>query len=306
MEFKKEFLKCIVCLNQPCGGWEHVIPEIIGGKLKGRMLCDHCNNSFGSSLVSKLKCSDSIQMAIESLNPKLPSLYEKYFSEITYVGKATDGSTIHFANPLGGLKIKNGPGKSNSVILDTNDAEKAIKTKLRRFGFSTSEIEKWVKRFNHLAEDNPLEIPTGEIFIKHHTPVRQRELGKSKIDDRLYVLMAFEFLSLLIGDCIFSPSFDPVRSFIKGEDNINIVGIQHFRSGNEYRPFHKISVRPSSNKVCVDIRLFSWITSVVTFSGFDYLGPDSVYIEDLANSQSRIAQTHNDANQGNWFVINYK
>jgi hypothetical protein len=296
------FDRCIICLNQPCGGWEHVLPEFIGGRLQGRLLCSACNNNLGSSLVSKLKFDPSIRLAMEALKDRLPALYANAQKEATFIGNASDGSLIRASATRKGLKILPSRGTNTSLILDTNEAAKTLRTKLIRYGISPDEAAMWKSRFLELQEGVPLQIPTGEIFLKQPTPPLRPELGQSHIDDRLFALIAFEFLSLLIGKLIFRPSFDPIRKYILRGFDAEIVTVEHFAAGREYGTFHAMTVSADEGAIQIDIRLFRWIAIVVTFRGFDYRGPDSVYFEDLLTPRSLIAHTRADATQGNWYT----
>lgn len=304
MRVPYNFERCIICLNQPCGGWEHVLPDVIGGRLQGRMLCSACNSNFGSSLVSKLRFDPSFRLAIGALRDRLPTLYDNAQEKTTLVGSASDGSLIRASVTRMGIKILPGRGTNDSLILDTNEAANALLTKLiRHGGISPDEAAMWKSRFLELQEGVPLQIPTGEILVKQPTPPLRPELYQFHVDDRLFALIAFEFLSLLIGKLIFRSSFDPIRKYILRGFDTEIVTVEHFAAGREYDTFHAMTVTAEEGAIRIDIRLFRRIAYVVTFHGFDYRGPDSVYFEDLLTPQSLIAPTQADATQGNWYTL---
>ena len=303
MRHPYNFETCIICLDRPCGDWEHVLPHVIGGRLQGRMLCNSCNATFGSSLVSQLKSDVSIQYAVEALKDQLPGLYAKIREKATFIGNATDGSLVRASLTNQGMKILPGTGANNSLIIDTNEAANSLLKKLTRHGISPEEAIIWRDRFISLTEDIPLQIPTGETFVKQPTPPLRPEFSQSRINDRLPVLIAFEFLSLLIGNLILSPSFHPVRQYIQYGDTTRAVTVQRFGVGRDYHAFHTIAVHPIEKAIRVDIRLFKWIAYVVIFYGFDYRGLDSVYIQDLLTPQSLFAPTRGDASHGNWFSL---
>jgi len=302
MRIPYDFEKCIICLSQPCGDWEHILPDYIGGRLQGRMLCNSCNHTFGQTLVSNLKYDASIRLAMEALKDQIPALYTRAQQKAVFVGKAADSSVIRASVTKTGMKILPGPGANDSRILDTIQAADALKTKLVRHGISPEEAVKWQAKFLQLEEDDPLQIPTGETFVKRRTPPLQPELGATRADGRLMALVAFEFLSLLIGKLIHRTSFHPVRQYIRDGDETGVVTIEHFAAGKKYDAFHAIAVAPIEGAIRVDIRLFRWLTSRVTFHGFDYRGLDSVYFEDLKSPRSLFAPTREDARNGNWFT----
>ena len=39
MKVKFDFDRCILCTENPADSWEHIIPDIIGGRLQARILC---------------------------------------------------------------------------------------------------------------------------------------------------------------------------------------------------------------------------------------------------------------------------
>lgn len=302
MRIPYNFEKCIICLDQPPGDWEHILPDVIGGRLQGRMLCNSCNHTFGSSLVSKLKSDASFRLAIEALKDQLPALYAKTQEKATFIGSAADSSIIRASVTNKKMKILPRRGANDLLTLDTNEAANTLHTKLIRHGLSSEEVATWKDKFVKLGEDAPLQIPTGETFVKHLTPSLHPELGQFRVDDRLLALIAFEYLSLLIGKLIFRPSFNPIRQYIQSGVDTDVVTVEHFAAGRKYGTFHAIAVTPIEGAIRVDIRLFRWIASVITFNGFEYLGPDSVYFEDLKTPRSIFAPTRDDANQGNWLT----
>lgn len=303
MKVPYNFKRCIICLNQPCGGWEHVLPDFIGGRLQGRMLCNSCNHNFGAVLVSTLKNDPAFRLAIEAVKDRLPILYAKAQEKATFIGNAEDGSLVRASATRKGIKILPSRGANDSLILDTNQALNALLRKLDRRGISSHEIEMWKSRFLELPEGVPIQVPTGEIFVKIQTPPLRPELSPIRADDRLFALIAFEYLSLLIGNLVFRPSFNAIRQYILSEVDTGKVVVEHFAAGREYDTFHAMTVTAEEGAIRIDIRLFRWIAIVVTFRGFDYRGPDSVYFEDLETKRSLFALTRKDAMQDKWYVI---
>lgn len=165
MKVNYNYEKCIVCLNQPCGDPEHVIPEVIGGRLQSRILCNSCNHSFGSSLVSKLKTDTSIQLAVEALKDQLPELYEKFKNKSILVGKGPNDSIIKASVSKNKVKILPSKGVDGSLILDTTEAAKSLVTKLTRSGLPIPDVEIWKKKFLQLKEDEPLAIQQGRLLL---------------------------------------------------------------------------------------------------------------------------------------------
>jgi hypothetical protein len=303
MKIPYDFEKCIVCQDRPPGDPEHLIPEVIGGRLQGYMLCNTCNHRFGSELVSKVKHDPSIRLAIESMKDRIPRLYARWQKNAVSKGLASDGSAIRVVRSGDDLRVLPGKGVNDSVILDTKEALSALATKLDRASHSPSEIEEWKRKFEELEEDVPLELPTGEVFVKHPTPQLKPELGIEFIEDRLVSLIAFEYLSLQIGKIIHADSFHFARNYILLGIESDRLSVEHYSTG-KYDALHSLLVQPIQNAIKVDIRLFRWMAYVVTFWGFDYRGPDSAYMEDLEESTSLFAPSLSEARKGEWLLLN--
>lgn len=303
MKITYNFTKCIICLKNPPGDQEHIIPQSIGGRLKAHVLCTECNKRFGSELIGNLKSVPEIRLAMEHLKDELPSLYWRFLDKAKFVGDAEDGTKIYASNRKPKKKVLPAKGRNGSIILDTKEAKKALETDLERQDFPEEVIAKYKEEFEQLEEEVPLVLPNKNIFIKKHIPVLRPNLETVKMDDRLPTLIAFEFLALLVGKEVLKSSFSPIRSYIDNGKTTEKVKVEHFCGGNEYDTFHAILVTPIENAMRIDIRLFRWITIAVTFYGFDYRGVDSIYLEDMKTSASFFAPTHKDALNGKWIKL---
>jgi hypothetical protein len=301
MRITTEFEDCIVCFNNAVGDWEHVIPESIGGRLEAKLICNDCNHKFGAELVSHLNLDPAIRYAYEHLKGRLPSLYNAAQQKATFAGKAEDGSIIRMSNAKGNPKILAGRGAGNSLILDTRDAKHALAKKLRRAKLSADQIGEYQSQFEQMAENEPLKLPTGDIFLKRPLPKLFVEIGNVSVDDRLLSLIAYEYFSLLIGDNVLREYFDSIRRHIMNGTETEILTISRLRGG-EYAPYHVLDIDATPDSTTIRIRIFRWVVFSVTFNGLVYAGPDAVYLEDLETGKSMIAPTKSDAQQGNYYV----
>lgn len=286
MYISYEFENCIICQKSPPGDPEHIIPESLGGRLSARILCNKCNHTFGSTLVSRIKSDPSIRFAIEALKDEIPGLYGNFQKKNEFIGESIDGSRVRVSRSGNELRVLPSKGGEGSIILDTGEAVKALEKKLERADASAEEIENWKTRFSNLDEDIQLRIPTGETFVKRPLPSLRRQIHGESIDDRLVALVAYEYLSILIGNHIHRSSFQSTRDFILTSKNSDLLSIEHYFAGSEYGPFHALLLVPTDAGIRIDLRFFRSITFVVTFGGFDYEGLDPVYYEDLHNHQS--------------------
>lgn len=301
MRVPTDFERCIICLDNPIGDWEHVIPHSTGGRLEAGLLCNGCNHKFGGQLVGQLNSDPSIRYAFEALKQQLPSLYRKAQQRAVFIGKASDGSTIRVSNAKGEPRVLSGRGADNTLIQDTRDAQNGLITKLRRAGLPADQIDEYASTFAQLPEDEPLHLPTGDIFVKHPIPQLYPEIGKDDVSDRLLSLMAYEYFSLLVGRKILAPYFDPIRHYIVTGTETHQLTVGRFR-GEKYSPYHVLDLDIAADSVTVNIRFFRFVIFSVTFHGFEHVGPDTVYLEDLEASQSLIALTKAEARQDHYYV----
>ena len=302
MKIATGFGRCIICLSGQPGSWEHIIPRSIGGTLQARVLCDRCNHTLGSELVSKLKGDPSIRLAMEQLRNRIPSLYARTYRKAPFTGKAMDGSVIRFSIAEGQGRVIAGRGAQDSVIRDTREAAEALGTKLTRLGLPPHEVSHWQRAFAELEDGVPLRVPSGDLFVKKPVPRLFPEFTGQHIDDRLHVLVALEFLALLEGNRIYNQALNPVRGYVSAGIPSTHVSVEHLAAGRTADTFHAIVVAPEESAVHVEVRLFRWIVFRVTFRGYRYSGPDSVYLEDLQSSRGLFSWTRAEARLGRWLT----
>lgn len=300
MSCESEFSYCIVCLEQPPGDPEHIIPKVIGGRLRARLLCNKCNHRFGTDLVSRLKSDPSVRLAVEALKGDVPDLYEKLTDKALFSGMASDGSIIQASKRRDRVKILPSRGAGGSIIRDTAGMTTVLRTILQRGGATEQQIALNQSMFANLEEDIPLRLPTGHTLVKRRTPPLVAQLGTELVSDRLWALIALEFLSLVIYEDIYRRTLDPVRQYVMTESPSDTVAVEHFSSGDRYDTFHALLLDPQEQAIRVQIRLFRLLVHVVTFKGIEYTGPDPVYLEDLKSRRSFVTLTRADARQRKW------
>jgi len=292
-------------MKNPPGNWEHVIPESLGGRLQARLLCISCNSILGTEIISNLKLNASIRLAMENLKGELPNLYSRFMDKATFIGAAKDGSKIRVSNnSKNGSRVLATKGDDESSIQDTKEAQKAIEKILTKNNVALDEKNRLLKTFAEMEEESPLEVLGKYTFIKHRTPPLRPELNPNeKIDNRFPTTIAFEFLALLVGDLITTEAFNEIRQYIRYGTLTDRVTVEQFSGGEKYDTVHAIVVEPTENTIRFHIRLFRWITFLVTFKHFVYKGIDSVYMEDLKSQKSLFAKTREEAKQNIWYEL---
>jgi hypothetical protein len=117
------------------------------------------------------------------------------------------------------------------------------------------------------------------------------------------VLIAFEFLSLFLGDKVLYDRFDPIRGYIMNDIECNLVEISHFQGGKKYQAIHVIQIEGVGNDTLVTIRLFRWIVTKVLFHNIKYSIDPISYVEDTKNRTKAIVLSEEDVRNGKWIPI---
>lgn len=300
MKIQTDFETCIICTRNPVGNWEHIIPASIGGRLQARILCTDCNSRFGAELVSSMNKDPAVRYAYEHLKEAIPDLYKSAQGKATFVGKGKDGSLIRVSNNLG---VLSGKGIDGSIILNAQDTAQAIPRKLQKANLAPEEIQGYIDAVEQLPTNEAIRLPTNEVLVKLPLPKLYPEIGRISIGDRLMVLIAYEYLSLLIHQDIYHSYFEPVRRFILDGEPSDTLAVKSLR-GETYSPYHVLDILPAEDSTTINVRLFRLLTWAVTFQGYQYQGLDTVYMEDIESGKSLIAPTRDDASHGNYYCGN--
>lgn len=302
MEVPTKFDKCIICLEKPADVLEHIIPECIGGRLKVRLLCESCNNIFGSNTVSKVKKDPEFILAIEYLKYELVDLANDFLEKVGYVGYSPNGSTVKLTKQGHKLKVLS-KMKDDILEIDTEETSSFLFSKLNRANISKKEIEKLKKIFDEIENLKPLKIPTGEVLQK--VPIERvvLDLSGASVDNKFWVIMAYEFLSLVIGREIYHAYFDQVRDFILTGNVTQNIAIGSFQGSKTYETNHVLGIEPKDDRLIVYVRLFGWIFQRVTFFKVSGEIMDIVFYEDLKNQKSLIAINRDNAKRGVWLEV---
>lgn len=179
-----------------------------------------------------------------------------------------------------------GRGEAESLILDTRDAEQAIRRKLERSGVENPEVDEWIRRVDELNDEKVITIPQiGWHIRKPALPQLSLDLSGEFIDYRLLALKALEFLSLLVGRLVYNEAFDPLRNYVLDGERDERFPVERLTSW-KYDPFHAMNLKRSEKGFFIYIRLFRWLVFEVEFQRFDYRGHEAAYVEDLLSKKT--------------------
>jgi len=296
--------KCILCLENPSDSEEHIIPESIGGRFTFAILCKKCNNTLGTELVSTIKADPSIRLAITQLKDEIPDLFEQIENRQEYVGKDIKGNHVKLKYKNAKLRVKAKKMSDSSLIFDTSKIAEIVAPQLKKEGLSENEIAKLIKTIQESEDNKLIVLSETKKIIKHTFVSISPSLENPLMDQRVFALMAYEYLSLFVGSQIYDPKFQFLRDFIRSRVNLNDqFWLGYFRR-EKYAAYHSIHPKFTDSAVIIYITLFGYLVYEVRLNGFRITAPDTVYLEDLKLKRTFLAQSVDEANKGMFYLLN--
>ncbi|MGH9711855.1 MAG: hypothetical protein ACRD5M_00955 [Candidatus Acidiferrales bacterium] len=241
-------------------------------------------------------------MAVWYLRNSIPQLAAQIEEGLDFVAEGAGGATVVVSQKKGRWKTRAKEITGNCLVMDTNEAEKYLENKLKKRDVPSGEIEGWAKRFEDCENGQELQLTTGETFLKNEATVRLPQLTGQPVDDRVPVLIAYEFLALCFGEKILGPDFNAIRDYIRVGNKIEQVQVLNKRT-HQYSPDHRVKFRVRDNALTVFVQFFRWYVFEIRFCNIPTPSEEIVYIEDLENKQRLLALSLEDAKQGNWTVL---
>ncbi len=302
MLFEAKFEKCILCLERPPDSREHLIPACVGGTLEALILCTPCNSKFGSDFVSQLKKDPTIRIAVQHLKGRIPEFASEFEKGLEFHAEGAGSVAVEVSRKGDTWKTKARKMNANDLIMDTEEVPEYIRNTLKKQGLSEPEIKSWVNRFAACENGEQLQLPTGDILIKNETTDPLPKLTEGFVDNRVPVLIAFEFLALCIGNSILGPDFDAVRQYIRCGMQTKQIEVLN-KTSRKYDPAHTVRFHVENGTLAVFVQFFRWYVFEVRFRHISMPSKEIVYVEDVENKQRQIALSPEDARQGNWTVF---
>jgi len=265
MRIKSNFKVCSICLKEKELTFEHIIPESLGGILESDIQCADCNNRrLGSELVSKAKKTFTIRLAINNLKTKLPKLFKEIEEGQGYIAHKIDQTTSEAVLRNGKIKSKAEKSADGYINVDRLDTEKKLKEILRKEGLNKEEIDEKISEFKKIDINKPYELTDTVTVIKRAFVKWFQKPSEAYIDERVIVLIAYNYLCMVTGEGICDYRMNFIRDFILNGTKTDNLIIEQIPFTNEYAPYHKIFSEPSDTEIKVTIVLFGSIISIVT------------------------------------------
>ena len=265
MRLKSNFKLCSICLEEKELTFEHIIPESLGGFIESDIQCADCNNrKLGSKLVSKAKKTYTIRLAINYLKKKLPRLYKEIEEGQEYIAHKIDKTTSEAVLRNGRIKSRAEKAVDGSINVDRQDTEKKLKEILTKEGLTKAEIDEKISDFKKIDINTPYKITDTITVIKRAFVKWFQKPSEPYIDERVIVLIAYNYICMVAGEGICDFRMNFIREFILNGTKTDNLIIEQIPFTNEYAPYHKIFSEPSDTEIKVTIVLFGSIVSIVT------------------------------------------
>jgi hypothetical protein len=124
-------------------------------------------------------------------------------------------------------------------------------------------------------------------------------------NDNAVSLIAFEYLSLLIGRSIYLPIFDHIRTKLLNHVETKYLKVNFF-TAEKPQPFHLIYPEFEKDKTTINIHLFGFAVAKVEFMNIHIQNtPDFCYLEDLINKESFGALSVAEGKSNKWRAFNF-
>jgi hypothetical protein len=288
--------RCAICLDPKPLTSEHIIPESIGGTLEAEIQCVNCNSVLGSELVSQARQDPVLRFAIQNLKNDLPDLYASMENGQKYMAKDVTGKSILTKFKKGRLETQAQKKDDGSIIFDTRKGQKNIKSMLSKDGLTPEEIEHAMQRLKETPDNQKIKLSKSIEAVRWGIESFYPAIEKPEMNPRLVMLIAYNFLCVILDEFILDRRLDFIRSYIMNGDFSDRIKVESFCS-RRYDCYHRISPEYLSDETRVKIIFFGWLIYIVHIRGLVCNCPDPAYVEDLKNKRGLIAVSVEEAKQ---------
>ena len=298
------FNKCSICLKEDKLTFEHIIPESIGGFLEVDLQCAKCNSDLGNNLIFKAKRTYTIRLAIRYLRNELSKLFLSIEDGQEYSVRRSDdmNATALFKNGM--VVTKAGREKNGSIVVDQKDTESNLINRLKKEGLTNEEIEIRLDEFNKLPIDQHFQITRTLNVIKRKFVSVFPHSNDVDMDERIIMLMAYNYLCITIGETVFEEYFDSIRDYILKDIKTNRILIEQYPYNGHYKTYHKIYRETFEDRTKITITLFGSIVYIISFLQLKIMTSDNdIIIQELKNKNLYFAQTIEEAKKGNYRIV---
>lgn len=274
--------RCILCCREGCSTEtgrltkEHLIPESVGGVLTSHFLCKPCNDTLGQ-YEADLKKDPALRLVVGNLKGQLPEIFRRISEKQEFVAQSERGPAKG-TYKQGQFKVSGSSQPDGSLILQTDEARKALKKMLQKEGFDPCEVEGALRRFDEAQENTRVAVALGFDIIKWTVtgidPALDARLLLVRFDGGeeslqgagIAVLkIAYEYLALHLGATIFCNVFTPIREALARNDPSLCQYRVEWKRGPKRAPFHGLVVEKTPPYLVVQVRLFGELVYRVHF-----------------------------------------
>jgi hypothetical protein len=291
------FDRCTICLEEKPLTREHIIPESVGGTLEADLQCKDCNSGLGSRVVSQARKDPTIRFAIRSLRYQLPQLYHTMEEGQLYTAVDDDGQTVSAKLRDGRLKTRAQKMEDGTFIFDPKTGQETIQSVLQNRGLGPEEIRTTIDKFKDSPIGQLVGLSTQISAVRREIKSAFPQFEFPEMDERVPVLVAYNYLCLLLGIQVFDKRLNFIRRRIVADEPSDRLKVEGLTS-REYRPFHQVYSEPEEKGILVKISFFGWLVYHVHFLGVIYGGPYVIYVEDLKDKRSLLAFCVEEAQKG--------
>jgi hypothetical protein len=252
--------KCILCLTRSRLTLEHIIPDILGGRLSSEFLCASCNSRLGSEVEAQAKHDPGITLAIGRFSNSDTAFARRFQERINYVVDSEGGrrrAKLVDREP----RIRSERLPDGSLVMPTDKARESIATILTRQGLEGAALQKAVQAFDGAEENERVRIAENLEVVKWAVTGLAADLSGSKLSPLVPLKIVYEFLALSIGGAIYgaSPPLEAIREALSGGTVDSCFFRVERALANRSDPIHGIMCEATAPESVFQVRLFGSI-----------------------------------------------